>query len=110
MCTNQPERVSALLSQLKRTSDHFEAGMANAAPPTPVSSTPLSPAAAGAGGGPSTSLPSRFYVSAKQKALSAQAQWFVYSKQTVSQATFKDPYFKEMLSSMGSYAAGQAPI
>ena len=62
MCTNQPERVSALLSQLKRTSDNFDAGMANAAPPTPVSSTPLSPAAAGAGGGPSTSLPSRFYV------------------------------------------------
>ena len=34
----------------------------------------------------------------------------MYSKQAVSQATFKDPYFKEMLSSMGSYVGDRAPI
>jgi hypothetical protein len=53
------------------------------------------------GSSSSSSTSSPLFLSKTQKALSAQARYVVYAGQHISYATFSDPFFKEMLRTVG---------
>ena len=100
----RPLFVRRCFLQDERLSQHARSMFPEATP----SAAPASARGSGGGGGGGAAfrLPtSPFILSDRQRAYSAQARWFVYSRQHISFAAFDDEYFKDMMRAVGGAGA-----